>query len=143
MKKMAYFAAAILVLSVALSGYSIGKEEMTKEQMLVELKDDLSDMEEIFDTVPGLKSEMDAAGSPAFFFQGVNLDSLSEKDLGDLYGKVRQAAVKIRTDRIQRQLDMAKQTQRLQGAVTPPQPPRTPPSPPKAPTPPPAPQRRQ
>ena len=124
-------------------------KEMTKEEMLSELKEELADNDEVFDAVPGLKVGTDQNGNAVYTYKNTALDELSKEDLANLYGKVGQAIASIRTDRIQKQLEVIRQVERLQKMTNPPQPPRTfttPPSPPSTsrtpPAPPPVPQRR-
>ncbi len=134
-------------------------KEMSKEEMLAELKEELADNEDVFDMVPELKAGEAADGKVFYTFKGVKLEDLPKEDLNGLFTKVRQAMVRVRTERIQRQLEMVAQAQRPQRIAAPPQPPRTsassplpprvpskpsaPPSPPSAPpSPPSASQRR-
>ncbi len=130
-------------------------KEMTKEEMLAELKEDLADNDEVFDAVPELKASAGKNGKAIYTYKGTVLDELSKEDLANLYVRLRQTLTKIRTDRIQRQLETVKRVERLQRIATPPQPPRIPvqvqppripaaaPSAPKAPpSPPSVPQRR-
>ena len=108
------------------------KKEMTKDEVLAQLKNDLSKNPEVLNMLPDLKAEKDKEGNLSYTFRGAGLDGLAKDDLDKLSVRVRQALVKIRTDRIQRQLDNIRQAQRLQN-VTPPSIPATPP---KVPTPP-------
>jgi len=120
--------------------------EMTKNQMLAELKEDLASTDEVFDVVQGLKVVIGTDGRAVYTYNGVALEKISKEDMAKLFGRVRQALVKIRTDRIQRQLEITKQVERLQSMASPRQSPRTPsavPSVPKVPSSPPAtPERR-
>ncbi len=121
-------------------------KEVTKEEMLSELREDLADNDELFDAVPGLKASAGQNGNAVYTYKDIVLDELSKEDLTKLYSRVNQALVKIRTDRIQRQLETIRQVERFQRPANPPQPPRIPVAPPSAPrtlqSPPPAPQRR-
>ncbi|MCX5668445.1 MAG: hypothetical protein NTY34_09145 [Candidatus Omnitrophica bacterium] len=123
-------------------------KEMTKGEMLAELKEDLADNDEVFDAVPELKVSAGQDGNAVYTYKNMALDGLSKEDLAELYGRVRQALVKIRTDRIQRQLETVRRIEMLQKTATPPQlpripaeaqPPRIPPAPPSAPRNPPSP----
>jgi len=121
-------------------------KEVTKEEMLAELKEDLSDNDEVFDAISELKAIAGQNGNAVYTYKDTVLDELSKEGLTELYGRVRRALVKIRTDRIERQLETIKQVERFQRVANPPQPPRIPAAPPSAPrtpsSPPPAPQRR-
>lgn len=163
MKRFHYTVAVVLVMSVSIlpAGVCLGKEEsakaaapksgaarkeMSRSELLARLKENLSNFKESLDLVPGLESETAPDGMKKYFYRGEKLDNLSAEDLKSLYGRVGQIAVKVRTDKIQKQLDALRQTQKLQGVATPPQPPRAPSSPRpavKAPAPAPVPQRRQ
>jgi len=122
------------------------EKEATKDQMLAELKEDFSDNDELFDVIQGLKASTGKDGNAVYTYNNTALDELSKEDLANLYNMARRALVKIRTDRIQRQLEISRQAERLQRTANPPQPPRIPaavPSPPRTPPqPPPVPQRR-
>lgn len=115
--------------------------EMTKGEMLAALKEDLADNNEIFDMVPELKAAVSHQdGKAVYTFNGAALESLSKEDLTNLFGRVRNALVKIRTDRIQKQLETIKQVERLRVITSPQQPPHAPsttPSVPKIPSSPP------
>ena len=128
------------------------KKELTRDEMLVELKDDLADSsDELFEVMPFIKAEKGADGKFTYTCQGVKLDDLSEEELKSLFLKVRQANTKLRTERIQHQLETVRRAQELANSVATskpqmpaavPQPPRVPQTPapaPKPPSPPPEP----
>ena len=149
MGKGTLFAAVVIMLFFGLSAtaYGLDKDkEMTKEEMLAGLKEDLADNDEVFDAVPGLKAGTGQDGNAVYTYKDTALDELAKEDLSKLYSRVRQALVKIRTDRIQKQLERIKQIERLQKTANPPQSPRAPSVPPSVPrtppSPPSAPQRR-
>ena len=129
------------------SGASTRAAEMTKGEMIAEIKEDLANTNEIFDIVPELKSTIGHQdGKAVYTFNGAALESLSKEDLTSLFNRVRNAIVKIRTDRIQKQLEITKQAQRIRVITSPRQSPHVPsatPSVPKVPSlPPSASQRR-
>lgn len=95
-------------------------KEVTREEMLAELKEDLSDNDEVLDVIPELRSISGQGGNAMHTYKNTPLDDLSKEDMADLYGRVRQALVKIRTDRVQKQLETIRQVNRLQGITTPP-----------------------
>ena len=118
------------------------KKEMTKDEVLAKLKNDLSKNREVFNMLPDLNAEKDKDGNVSYTFRGVRLDDLAKEDLDNLSKRVRRILVRIRTDRIQHQLDSIRQAQRLQNVTVPYPPPSVPvnpPSPPRAPAPPPPP----
>jgi len=105
-------------------------KEVTREEMLAELKEDLVDNDEVFDAVPELKADAGQDGGVLYTYAGTALDKLSKEELNKLYGRVRQALVKIRTDRIQQQLEIVKQVSTTNvargGAAVPSRPPELP-----------------
>ena len=110
--------------------------ETTKEEMIAELKKDLAGTKGVFSMIPELKSVISQDGKAAYTYGGVALEDLSKEDIVKLLSRVRQALVKIKTDRIQRQLEIAKQVEKFQGATDVRQPSRVPvaaPSVPKSP----------
>ena len=118
-----------------------GIAEMTKEEMLAALKEDLANTSEIFNAVPELRAVIGQDGKAVYTFNGAPLESLSKEDMANLFSRVRHAIVKIRTDRIQKQLEITKQVERLRVITSPKQPPYAPvatPSVPKIPSSPPA-----
>jgi hypothetical protein len=105
------------------------KKEMTKDETLAQLKKEIATSDEIFNAVQGLKSEKDSKGNIIYTLNGVTIDNLSKEDLDKLLTRVRQSLVKIRTDRIQKQLETVKRAQGPRVIFAPPQPARTPPNP--------------
>jgi len=82
----------------------------TKEEILAGIRSDLEAEEGILDTIPSLKADKDKAGNISYTYGGVKLEDMSRKDLEKLFARVAQSAVKIRTENIQRQLDIARRT---------------------------------
>ncbi len=123
---------------------NIEKEEMTRDEMFADLKESIEEDDEIFDMVPELKAEKDKDGKFYYTFKGIRLEKLSKEDLDKLLARVNQVLVKLRTDRIQNQLETVKRVQNIQRMSASPQvqqPPRTPsqgPSAPRTPSAPPA-----
>ena len=131
----------------------IAVKDMTREDMVDELKTDLADNEELFDMMPDIKAGKDDKGVNYFTINGAKIENLSDEMLKQVFTRVRQAVIKIRTDRIQQQLDMVRQAERAQRAVVLPRtpyipsvarsgPPSQPQSAPKPPSLPPAPPRK-
>ena len=109
------------------------KKDMTKEEILAGLKDDLADPDDLMAVMPELKVGADQNGKIIQTYKGVALDKLSKEDLSSLYIRVRQNLTRMRTERIERQLETVRRIERLQGVATPPQPPRVPSAPLSAP----------
>jgi hypothetical protein len=133
----------------ALPETKLEKKEMTQDETLADLKESIGENDELFDIIPELKSEKDTGGKFHYTFNGIKLEELSKEDLGKLATRVRQTLVKLRTDRIERQLETVRRVQNIQRIPAPTQvqqPPRIPSqpsSPPKGPPAPPAPPSRR
>lgn len=152
------FAAVIMVLSLAVlagNGFSedekreappqaaakkteapkarVPKKDMTREEMISELKEELKFNEELFDLFPDMKSKKGDDGNIYFTFKGIKIEDMPKEDIDNLLTKVRQALTKIRTDRIERQLEVVRRVERLNSAAAPLQSPRVPAAPPSAP----------
>lgn len=116
---------------------SASKKELTREEKVSEIKKRLADSEELFNMLPGLKTARDADGKASFTFNGVNIESLSDEDIGSLLIRIRQRLARMRTERIERQLKAAEKIENiLKAPAAPPSPARIPsvaPSVPKAP----------
>ena len=137
MKKKNLFVLVVIALSFGLSAaYGVESsqttapkvqapvKEVTKEELLAELKEGLAGNEDLFDMIPGLKVEKDAAGKVFYTFKGAKLEDLPKDDLNGLFAKSHQAIVRVRTERIQRQLETVANTQRTQNMAASSQPPR-------------------
>lgn len=121
------------------------KKEMTRDEMLAELKDSFDEADELFNMIHGLKAETDKNGKVYYMIGGVKLEDMENEDLSNLLIKVRQVLVKIRTERIQNQLETVERIHNLQRVVVPsqaPAAPATPRSAPRTPQAPPSPPRR-
>lgn len=104
----------------------IAVKDMTREDMIAELKTDLADNEELFDMMPDIKAEKDDSGVNYFTINGTRVEGLSDETLKNVFTRVRQAVIRIRTDRIQQQLDMVRQAERAQRVIAPLRPPQIP-----------------
>lgn len=111
--------------------------QMSKEELVAEIKDELDREDEIPSYIPGLGMQRAADGTPQYSFaQGGSVKALEDLDqdlLRNLLTRVRQTATKINTDRIQKQLETIRQAQRLQ-TMRPPEPPPRPPQVPQTPS---------
>lgn len=112
--------------------------EMTKDQMLAKLKESIASTDEIFEVIKELRTVISKDGKISYTYNGIALDSISKEDMAKLFSRVRQALVKIRTDRIQKQLEITRKVERLQSAADVRQPSRLPASPPSLPKSPPS-----
>lgn len=112
----------------------VSKKDMTREEMVLELKEELKYNEELFDLFPDMKSKKGDDGNVYFTFKGVKIEDMPKEDIDNLLTKVRQALTKIKTDRIERQLEIVRRVERLNRAAAPLQSPRAPAAPPSAPS---------
>ena len=155
MKKIIVFSMIALLASFTAAAAAAGKpkpiEKMTKEEVVKSIKAVIDAEEGVLDTFPAVKKEKAADGTVSYTYQGVKLEGLQRDMLVKLLGRIRGEAVRIRTERIGRQLAAIKQAEnithlaggspgRIQSA--PPGIPRIPPSVPQVPKVPPAPPRR-
>ena len=105
----------------------------------------------VINFVPGLKEMQDADKNIYYTYNGTKLEDLDNATLNRIFNRVRNEALRLRTERLQKQLNAMKQGQRIGGAAVgpkipqisaasrlPSQPPQTPRIP-KAPTAPPVP----
>lgn len=139
------------------------KKTYTKEEMIADLKENLDDEEEILNFIPGLKKITTEKGESYYTYEGLKLEDLDKEKLNKIFTRARQETTRIRTNKLNEQLENIRRNQRLTAAagggvprvpVTPPTPPRMfsapnvpsapppVPQPPRTPTPPPAPPRR-
>lgn len=100
--------------------------KMTKEELVADLKDELESDDEIFDIIPDFKAVKDETGKTYYTYKGVKLEDMAENDLESLLARTRQNLIKLRTERIQQQLETARRAQQIQRLAAPPVSPRTP-----------------
>jgi hypothetical protein len=86
-------------------------KDMTTEELAAEIADILDTDEEIGSFIPGLKKEKDNLGKTFYTYNGVKLERLDRGKLEKLFIRVRQERVRIRTERITRQLESIRQAQ--------------------------------
>ncbi len=121
---------------------SAPKRELTKQEMVGRIEDNLTNLEEISGFIPGLKKETDATGkNVSYAYNGKKIEDLDKEELTRLYGRISSEAVRVRTDRINRQLAQIRQIEQLSRQNNqiariprvPTQPPRIPAPPPRIP----------
>lgn len=130
------------------------RKDMTKTELADDIIDNLDREDSILDMVPGLEKRTSPDGKEYYTYQGTRLEDLDKDTLDKIFGRVRNEALRIRTDNINRQLETVRRANSIRAAavpqaprppvpaaIAPPQPPRAvqPPSKPPAP---PAPPRR-
>ena len=131
------------------------RKEFTKEEIVTHMKGILDREPNVLNFVQGLE-RANAGGESFYTYQGVKLEELDKEKLNKLFSRIKNEAVRIRTERLSRQLEsinqaniIAQQAARnAQVPVPPPQPPKiiqppnipkTPPALPQIPKPPPTP----
>jgi len=138
-----------------------GIANMSKNEIITDIKDALGSEDEILNATPGLKAERDSKGNTFYTYNGTKIEDLGKDQLDTLAAKVHQARTRLNTERIERQLETARRIERINAMQTPrtpisspasvPQPPRLPvgaplapraPSVPRAPSAPPSPPRK-
>lgn len=125
------------------------KKELTKQELVAHLKMMLEHEDEVLSFIPELKKEKDAKGNISYLYKGKKIEDIDEKSLRGLYSRTQNELTRIRTERLNKQLESirradqaaraAQQASRIPRVVTPPQ---QPPSPPQIPKQPPQPPRK-
>jgi hypothetical protein len=116
-------------------------KEPTREELAESLKGMLENNGEIVNLIPELKARKDADGNVSYVYRGTSLEKLDDKTFRKLYQKTQSEAARIRTERLNRQLESIRQAQAAANAAhqasrtprvvtPPPQPPRVPQPPP-------------
>ncbi len=132
------------------------KKELTKPDIIEHIKGSLDHFDEILNFVPGLQKYTDAAGKATYKYQDKPLEDLDKDQLMKLYFRVSNEAVRLRTDRVNKQLETIRRSEQASRRAAMPArpptayiPPKLPPAhpsavtrPPKIPAPPPAPPKR-
>lgn len=134
------------VVNKAKPGPEKPQKELTREEILDRLKFELSAEDEVFSMIPDLKAEKGAKGEAVYRYRGDKIEELSDEKLKNIFTKVNQAVIKIRTERVNQQLAVIQNAQNLQNQqramaianqsrviVTPPPVPAPPPQAPRAP----------
>lgn len=93
------------------------RSKMTREELLADIKYDVESEEDILDYIPSLKKSKDADGNDVLTFNGVKIGDLNRADLEKLSVTVGQVSTRVRTDKIQRQMETIRQTQALAGGA--------------------------
>ena len=123
------------------------KKELTKADKVGLIKSDLDSFPEILGFVPDIKKETDAAGKASYTYKGKKIEELDNDQLEKLYARVSNETVRLRTDRINRQLDTIRRAEQInrqnRQLMQTPRVPTPPPQPPKIPKLPPAPPKVQ
>ena len=87
-------------------------KKMTPAEIAGRIKETVDTFEEILKYIPELKKEKDDKGAVSYTYQGIKIESLDRDKLEKLYGRVRNEAVRMQTDRLNRQMDFLKRANR-------------------------------
>jgi len=127
---------------------TVPEKELTKTDLIEHIKGNLDHIQEILNFIPGLKKEVDPTGSAIYTYQGGKIEDLDREQLIKLYSRINSEAVRIRTEKLNRQLEsimraneLTRQANQSARIPTPPLAPPQPPVlyvPPQPPSPPPA-----
>lgn len=112
-------AAPVSQKSSAKAPVSRAVKDMTKDEILKDIADELDNEDEILHVMPQLKKENDAAGDGHYTFSGRLLEDLDKETLEKLSNNVQTQATVIRTNRINEQLETMRNVQRAAQAVRP------------------------
>ena len=112
-------------------------KELTMAEMVEHIKGNLDRIEEILTFIPEIKKEIDPAGNVTYTYQGKSLEDLDKEELTKLDARVSNEAVRLRTERLNRQLESIRRanqmTHQARQVIQVPKIPAPPPKVPKAP----------
>lgn len=89
------------------------QKELTKAEKLERVNESLNNFAEIMNFIPDLKKEVDSNGKASYTFQGKKLENLDDETLGKLFGRVRNEASRIRTERVNKQLNFIRKMEQF------------------------------
>ncbi len=121
-------------------------KEMSKDDLVTQIEGTINRLQDVLNYVPGLKKVTDNAGKVTYLYQDKKLQDLSKEQLIRLNSRINSEAVRIRTDRLTRQLESISRANKManqRAPAAPPSvyvPPRAPSAPPSQPKVPPQPQ---
>lgn len=90
------------------------RKDMTKTELAADIKKNLEQEDSIMNMVPGLEKKADPDGKEYYSYQGTRLEDLDKDTLDKIFGRVRNEALRLRTDKLNRQIE----TVRRASAVT-------------------------
>ena len=89
------------------------EKPLTRADKLKSIQGNLENLPEILSFVPGIKKEADAAGKATYTYQGKKIEDLDDEQLGKLYARVGNEGVRLRTERLNRQLDTIRRAEQV------------------------------
>lgn len=81
------------------------RKDMTKGELAADITKNLGREESILNLVPGLEKKTDPEGKGYYTYEGTKLEDLDRDALDKVFGRVRSEALRLRTDRINRQIE--------------------------------------
>ena len=112
-------------------------KDMTAPELIAEINEMLDDESEIISMIQGLSQGQDPEGNSYYLYQGSRMEALNRDLLEKLATRIAQERTRLRTERINRQLETIRNAQRAadiaRQASRPPTPPAQPPQAPPAP----------
>ena len=99
------------------------RKDMTKSELADIIVRDLDREESILNLVPGLEKKSDSEGKEYYTYNGTKLEGLDRDTLDKIYGRVRNEALRLRTDKLNRQIETVRRVNSTRVMV--PQVPRT------------------
>ena len=86
---------------------------MTEKKVSLLVITEKRTIEEILNFIPDLKKQVDSGNKTSYTFQGKPLEDLDKETLDKLFGRVRNEAVRIRTERVSKQLDFIRRMEQF------------------------------
>lgn len=87
------------------------RNEMTGPELVERIRNLADQEEEVVNFTPGLKQEKGEDGNTFYTYEGVKLEDLDREKLDKILSRVQNEAVRIRTDRLNRQLESIRMAQ--------------------------------
>jgi len=100
------------------------RKDMTKDELVADITKNLDREDAILNLVPGLEKKSDPDKKEYYTYQGKRLEDLDKDTLDKIFGRVRNEALRLRTDKLNRQLETVRRANAMTATV--PQVPRSP-----------------
>jgi len=111
------------------------RKDMTKAELAADITKNLNREESILNMIPGLEKKSGPEGKEYYTYKGTKLEDIDRDTLDKIFGKVRSEALRLRTDKVNRQIETVHRVNAVsqipklpivpQTIVTPPQVPKT------------------
>jgi|GEM_PF-2649181 len=93
------------------------KKEHTRQEMIAGVKETLGENEEILNLLPGMKMEKTDKGEASYIYNGIKLEDLENDKLKQIFMKVRRETLRIRTERINNQMETIRRSQQITSGI--------------------------